>query len=93
MDAISAVSIATSIVTFIDFTVKVVLLGHDVHQEGTTIGVSEIEHRAQELKSWVNGLRAPISGRKDSLKDEYEVRPKPRCVIGWTDKVLIVEGA
>ncbi|KAI4710614.1 hypothetical protein J4E89_004202 [Alternaria sp. Ai002NY15] len=72
MDPISAVSIATSIVTFIDFTVKVVLLGHDVYQEGTTIGVSEIEHRAQELKSWVNGLRAPISGRKDSLKDEYE---------------------
>ncbi|KAI4685718.1 uncharacterized protein J4E88_003553 [Alternaria novae-zelandiae] len=68
----AAVSIATSIVTFIDFTVKVVLLGHDVHQAGTTIGVSEIEHRAQELKSWVNGLRAPISGRKDSLKDEYE---------------------
>ena len=75
MDPISAVSIATSIVTFIDFTVKVVLLGHDVHQEGTTIGVSEIEHQAQELKSWVNGLRARISGRKDSLKDEYEVRP------------------
>ncbi|KAI4917837.1 uncharacterized protein J4E92_008774 [Alternaria infectoria] len=72
MDPISAVSIATSIVTFIDFAVKVVLLGHDVHQEGTTIGVSEIKHRAQELKSWVNGLRAPISGRKDSLKDEYE---------------------
>ncbi|KAI4620785.1 hypothetical protein J4E83_005146 [Alternaria metachromatica] len=72
MDPVSAVSIATSVVTFIDFTVKVVLLGHEIHEEGTTIGVSGIEHRAQELKSWVNGLRAPISGRKDSLKDEYE---------------------
>ncbi|KAI4684295.1 uncharacterized protein J4E84_006283 [Alternaria hordeiaustralica] len=72
MDPISALSIATSVVTFIDFTVKVVLLGHEIYQEGTTVGVSEIEHRAQELKSWVNGLRAPISGRKDSLKDEYE---------------------
>ncbi|KAI4609850.1 uncharacterized protein J4E87_010967 [Alternaria ethzedia] len=72
MDPVSAVSTATSVVTFIDFTVKVVLLGHKIHEEGTTIGVSEIEHRAQELKSWVNGLRAPITGRKDSLKDEYE---------------------
>ncbi|KAI4604585.1 hypothetical protein J4E80_011027 [Alternaria sp. BMP 0032] len=72
MDPISALSIATSVVTFIDFTVKVVLLGHEIYQEGTTVGISEIEHRAQELKSWVNGLRAPISGRKDSLKDEYE---------------------
>jgi len=77
MDPISALSIATSVVTFIDFTVKVVLLGHEIYQEGTTVGVSEIENRAQELKSWVNGLRAPISGRKDSLKDEYEVHQRP----------------
>lgn len=73
MDPISALAVATSVVTFIDFTVKVVLVSREIHQEGTSIGVADIEHRAQELRSWVNGLKAPISGRSESLKAEYEV--------------------
>jgi hypothetical protein len=76
MEPISALAVATSIVTFIDFTTKTVLFSREIHQDGTSIGVADIDHRAKELKSFVNGLTAPISGREESLHAEYEVQLK-----------------
>jgi len=73
MDPLSALSIATSVVQFVEFTIKVILKAKEIQQNGCTIEVDTIKKHTEEVRAWVAGLNAPGEGRDEALKTEYKV--------------------
>ncbi|KAK3690314.1 hypothetical protein B0T22DRAFT_537020 [Podospora appendiculata] len=80
MKPLSALSIAATVVQFVDFTIKAILTARKVHKDGSSVDVTAIMKTTEELRSWVAGLTAPQDSApgvgddgSKSLKAAYEV--------------------
>ncbi|KAK3319732.1 hypothetical protein B0T19DRAFT_270955 [Cercophora scortea] len=58
MEPLSALSIAATVVQFVDFTIKAILTAREIHKNGSSVSVAAIKKTTEELRSWVAGLTA-----------------------------------
>lgn len=73
MDPLSALSVAASVVQFVDFTIEVILKAREIRKDGSLVDIDTVQKTTEELRSWVVGLTAPVGKRDEALKTEYEV--------------------
>ncbi|PSN61306.1 hypothetical protein BS50DRAFT_652386 [Corynespora cassiicola Philippines] len=71
MDPFSALSIATSVVQFAEFTTKIVVKWHQIYKNGSFVDVNTIKKEVEELRSWVAGYKSSTGTRDEALISQY----------------------
>jgi len=91
LDPLTAISLASAVVQFVDFSVKLVSAGHELYEKGSLADNDEVEQITQDLANLTEELGADRpAAAKQLSQDEIAIKKLARSCKELADDMLAV---